>query len=355
MKNIYLQLTGNGNSDPGLVLATVTATSGSTPQKPGSSALFLNGKLIAGTVGGGIIEGRIADYAAGCVEGRESALLRFHLDQETSDPEEAVCGGIITILVDSDPLAHIQVFTEMEQSLKAGRPGALVTRVVPWNDSQVMIKRCWATPDCELSLPGDDKALISGAVEQILSSGSRAGYMHLDVTIPGEQQGAKIFLEPVFPPQRLVIAGAGHVGRAVSHQGRLLGFEVTVIDDRAEFANSKNLPDADNIIVSDIGLAMKSLHKDRDTYIVIVTRGHSHDAEALKSCIGSDAAYVGMMGSRVKVAKLREDFLRYNWATEDQWESICTPIGVEIGSTTVEEIAVSIAAQLIAYRGSMKQ
>jgi xanthine dehydrogenase accessory factor len=352
MKNIYTQLTDKEKSLTGLVLATVTAASGSTPQKPGSSALFQNGRLIAGTVGGGIIESRVATYAATCFERKESALLRYSLDQETEDTEEAVCGGIITILVDSDPLEHMQTFREMQKNISDGRQGVLVTRVVPWNDSQVMIKRCWATGSCELVLPGDDKKKIMEEVDRILSSGNRAGYSNLDVTIPGEQQGAKIFLEPVFPPQRLIIAGAGHVGRAVSHQGRLLGFEVTVIDDRPEYANKINLPDADNIIVREIGHAMMDLRKDQDTYIVIVTRGHRHDADALKPCIGSAAAYTGMMGSRVKVAKMHEEFIRKGWATEEQWARVCTPIGVDIGSVTVEEIAVSIAGQLIRYRGS---
>ena len=352
MKNIYSHLTDKENSLAGLVLATVTATSGSTPQKPGSSALFSHGRLIAGTVGGGIIESRVAAYAATCFERKESALLRYTLDKETDDPEEAVCGGIITILVDSNPLEHLQTFREMQQNIGHGRPGVLVTRVVPWNDSQVMIKRCWATGSCELVLPGDDRKRIKEEVEKILTSGNRAGYSHLDVTIPGEKQGAKIFPEPVFPPQKLVIAGAGHVGRAVSHQGRLLGFEVTVIDDRPEYANHTNLPDADNIIVGNIGQTILELRKDRDTYIVIVTRGHSHDADALKPCIGSAAAYTGMMGSRVKVAKMHEEFISKGWATEEQWARICTPIGIEIGSVTVEEIAVSIAAQLIISRGS---
>lgn len=351
MKNIYIQLTDEEKSRTGLVLATVTAASGSTPQKPGSSALFHNGRLIAGTVGGGIIENRVAAYAASCFERKESALLQYRLDKETDNPEEAVCGGIITILIDSDPLEHLQTFREMEKSIRAGRPGVLVTRVVPWNDTQVMIKRCWATGNCELVLPGDDRERIREGVSQILTSGNRSGYSQIEVTIPGEKQGARIFLEPVFPPHRLIIAGAGHVGRAVSHQGKLLGFEVTVIDDRAEYANKSNLPDADNIIVRDIGQAMKELRKDRDTYIVIVTRGHSHDADALKSCIGSAAAYTGMMGSRVKVAKMHEEFISKGWATEEQWARVCTPVGIEIGSVTVEEIAVSIAGQLIMYRG----
>ncbi len=350
MKNIYLQLTDSENSMTGLVLATVAAVSGSTPQKPGSSAIFAGGRLIAGTVGGGIIENRVAHYASSCYEGKESALLTYNLDKDTDNPEEAVCGGTISILVDGDPLASMKAFREMEQGIRAGQPGVLVTRVVPWNDTQVLIKRCWATGCCDLQLPGNDMQIIKEAVDSILLSGNRSDYRQLDIAIPGEQCMAKIFLEPVFPQQRLIIAGAGHVGRAVSHQGRLLGFEVTVIDDRAEYANRVNLPDADNIIVNDIGRAMKEIPKDSDTYIVIVTRGHSHDADALRPCIGSPAAYVGMMGSRVKVAKMHEEFIARGWATEEQWAGICTPIGVGIGSVTVEEIAVSIAAQLVEFR-----
>jgi xanthine dehydrogenase accessory factor len=352
MKNIYFQLEETGNNGPGVVLATVVSVSGSTPQKPGSSAIFLNGRLIAGTIGGGIIESRIATYTSSCYEGKESALLTYNLDKETDNPEEAVCGGTITILVDGDPLSAIKAFREMEQGIGAGQPGVLVTRVVPWNDTQVLIKRCWATGHCDLQLPGNEMQRIKEEVKSILLSGKRSDYRQLDIAIPGEQNMAKIFLEPVFPPQHLIIAGAGHVGRAVSHQGKLLGFEVTVIDDRVQYANSINLPDADNIIVRDIGRAMQEISKDRDTYIVIVTRGHSHDADALRPCIGSQAAYVGMMGSRVKVAKMHEEFIAKGWATEEQWTHICTPVGVEIGSVTVEEIAVSIAAQLIRYRGN---
>ncbi len=352
MKNIYFQLADAGNSLSGLVLATVTTVRGSTPQKPGSSAIFAGGRLIGGTIGGGIIESRIALYASSCYEGKESALLTFHLDKETNNPEEAVCGGIITILVDGDPLANMQAYREMEQGIRAGQPGVLVTRVVPWNDTQVLIKRCWATGHCDLQLPGNEMQRIKQEVNSILLSGNRSDYRQLDIAIPGEQEMVKVFLEPVFPPQHLIIAGAGHVGRAVSHQGKLLGFEVTVIDDRVEYANSINLPDADNIVVRDIGQAIQELPKDRDTYIVIVTRGHSHDADALRPCIGSQAAYVGMMGSRIKVAKMHEEFIAKGWATEEQWNSICTPVGIEIGSVTVEEIAVSIAAQLIKYRGN---
>jgi len=350
MKNIYFLIAETAAAKPGLVLATVTATSGSTPQKPGSSALILDGRLIAGTVGGGIVEGRILDYARNCSGGCESALLRFSLDKETSEPEEAVCGGTLTILVDSSPMAHLAAFTEMKQSIRSGQPGVLITKVIPWNDSSVMIKRCWTTGSGEIPISCNTGVDLLKEVSDMLRAGSSAGYREIEVPVAGEKQPAKVFLEPLFPLPRLVIAGAGHIGRAVSHQGRLLGFEVTVIDDREEFAHPGNLPDADNIIVNDIGETMKEITKDNNTFIVIVTRGHGHDADALRPCIGSPAAYVGMMGSRVKVAKIHEEFITKGWATEEQWKRIHTPIGLALGSQTVEEIAVSIAAQLVMVR-----
>ena len=163
-----------------------------------------------------------------------------------------------------------------------------------------------------------------------------------------------ILLEPVFPLPKLVIAGAGHIGKSLSCLGRMLDFEVTVIDDRNEYANQENLPDADHIIVNDIGQAIKEMDIEENTFIVIVTRGHSDDAEALKACIGSRASYIGMIGSKVKVAKMHAEFISEEWATEEQWSSIYTPIGLDIGSKTVEEIAVSIAAQLVLVRNDNK-
>jgi xanthine dehydrogenase accessory factor len=132
--------------------------------------------------------------------------------------------------------------------------------------------------------------------------------------------------------------------------GRLLGFEVTVIDDRSEFANNTNLPDADNIIVEDIGKALSELKKIQDSYIVIVTRGHDDDAKALIPSINSRAAYIGMIGSKNKIAKMHRNFVQNGWATEEQWSAIHAPIGLDILSKTVEEIAISIAAELVFER-----
>jgi xanthine dehydrogenase accessory factor len=350
MKNIYLRITQPDQQSQGLVLATVTASSGSTPQKPGCSALFIKNKLIAGTVGGGIVESKIQEYAGKCSLTKASAYLHFSLDNDIEMKEEAVCGGTLSILVDADPLRSLSVFREMQESLSSGNRGVLITRVTALEDPDVLVTRYWIRTDSDLPLPDHFKGIIIEEVNDILSSPAGPVYKELDIPVPGEHQTAKFFLEPVVPLPRLVIAGAGHIGRALSHLGRLLDFEVTVIDDRKEYANHANLPDAANIIVKDIGEAMREETKDSNTYITIVTRGHSHDADALRPCIGTPAAYVGMMGSKKKVARMREEFIKNKWATEEQWKGICTPVGLEIGSKTIEEIAVSIAAELVLRR-----
>ena len=116
----------------------------------------------------------------------------------------------------------------------------------------------------------------------------------------------------------------------------------------------KILPDAQNVIVRDIGEAISDLSNNKDAFIVIVTRGHKDDALALKSCIGSDLAYIGMIGSRKKIEAMRLNFIKNGWATAEQWDKIYAPVGLEIKSQTVEEIAVSIAAQLVLVRNSRK-
>jgi xanthine dehydrogenase accessory factor len=172
---------------------------------------------------------------------------------------------------------------------------------------------------------------------------------------PEGGQSGLLFLEPVVPIPQLVIAGAGHVGQALSHIGSFLSFEVTVIDDRPEYANTDKLPDADHIIVQDIAKAVQELPVSPDTYIVIVTRGHRYDAEALRQCISSDAAYIGMIGSIRKIELMRKKFLESGWATLRQFNRVHAPIGIKINSKTVEEIAVSIAAQLVQVRSQVNR
>jgi xanthine dehydrogenase accessory factor len=242
----------------------------------------------------------------------------------------------------------------MEQSLASGRHGVLVTVISRLNQPEISIDRRWVSDASAIDLSLPDNHDMKREVEEIFKKQGYASFRQIDLAPAGQEVTAVAFLEPVYPLPRLIIAGAGHVGKALSHLGRLLDFEITVIDDRVEYANAASLPDADNIIVRPVGDAMNEIRKDSNTYIVIVTRGHDNDADALKPCIGSEAAYVGMIGSKPKVAKMRREFIDREWATEEQWQQIYTPVGLDIGSKTVEEIAVSIAAQLVLIKSKVE-
>jgi len=350
MKNIFLIIPEICHSHSGLVLATVTGTKGSTPQKPGSSALFDSKGLVAGTIGGGIVEGRITEQAVEFSKTKKSDWITFHLDNDISNKEEAICGGDITILIDGDPCRHLALYKEIKDSISAKVPGILISLVRREEDGNVALERQWMTSDKYPLFASEIMDKIGPEASNILSS-FVPEFSQTEIPIQGKKP-LIVLLEPVFPQKQLVIAGAGHIGKALSHLGKMLDFDVTVIDDRKEFANKENLPDADIIIVSEIGPAMTEIRKGRDTYIVIVTRGHNDDTEALKPCIGSGAAYVGMIGSKVKVARMKDEFIRNMWAGEEQWKQIYTPVGLDIKSRTVEEIALSIAAQLVLTRNS---
>src|SRR5439155_11900485 len=154
----------------------------------------------------------------------------------------------------------------------------------------------------------------------------------------------------ILPRPVLLIMGAGHIGAALTHYASRIGFEVVVVDDRASFANRERLPDADQVIVDSVVEVARRWLKTPETYVVLVTRGHRNDAVALREVIGSPCAYIGMIGSRRKVLTIYEEFLAEGIATPEQLARVHAPIGLDIGALTVDEIAVSIAAELIAVR-----
>jgi len=354
MKNIYLQILNDKQGISELVLATVTGTSGSTPQKPGSSALFSKSGLEYGTVGGGILEGKVEQFAIEALLSKKPVHKLFSLDKSTSDGEDALCGGRITILIDPLLERHSSLFGIIRESSLLQIPGVLITGMNVLSGGEADIKRYWVTRKSIPDISSGFSAAIIEMAGEILSSSDP--YDCREMRLPSEKEGAAeiYFLEPVLPHSRLIIAGAGHIGKALAKLGQMLDFDVTVIDDRPEYANSGNIPDADHILTGEIESMISNLNIDKDTFIVIVTRGHRDDAGALRSCISSDAAYIGMIGSKNKNALMHRNFLENGWATEELWRRIYAPVGLDIGSKSVEEIAVSIAAQLIKIRNARK-
>jgi xanthine dehydrogenase accessory factor len=353
-KRIYLQLLEFiGNNKP-CVLATVTGTHGSTPQKPGSSAIYSKNGLLAGTVGGGAVELSVGEIASEAINSKKSGYFRFDLDNDISDVEAAICGGGMSIIVDAAPEKHVKIFEAINESENNRVHGVLATLCGSGSPECLEIARFWITKEnlknSSDQIPGE----VFTAAMEMLSNRNPDEFR--EIVIRGLKEGEEkmAFLESVVPSPQLIITGAGHVGKALSHLGKLLDFEVTVWDDRPEYANKSNLPDADKVLSGSLDESLGNMIADRDTFVVIVTRGHKKDADVLRKFNGLDAGYIGMIGSRKKIVLVRESFLKNGWATAEQWAKIHTPIGLEIGSKTVQEIAVSIAAQLIQVRNQLK-
>jgi xanthine dehydrogenase accessory factor len=147
-----------------------------------------------------------------------------------------------------------------------------------------------------------------------------------------------------------LIAGGGHVGRAVAEHAHLVGFEVIVVEDRLEFAEPARYPAGVVTRHGEFAYAIKEFPIDEQTYVAIVGRGHPVDMKALVACLDTPAAYIGMMGSRRKVALARKSLIESGQATEAQLARLYAPIGLDIGAETVPEVAASIVAQLVAVR-----
>jgi xanthine dehydrogenase accessory factor len=158
-----------------------------------------------------------------------------------------------------------------------------------------------------------------------------------------------VFIEPLDPSPRLIIVGAGHVSQHVAKLAADVGFRVHVVDDRGKFASRERFPSVDEVTVADIEAFFTSADLPAASYVVVVTRGHAHDLSAMRALAGRPLRYIGMIGSRAKVARIF-DALSGDGVSGEWLREVRAPIGLRIGAVTPEEIAVSIVAELIAVR-----
>lgn len=160
---------------------------------------------------------------------------------------------------------------------------------------------------------------------------------------------AEVYVEPYEPPHSIVICGAGHIAVPLARMAKFAGYRVTVVDDRADYANRKRFPDADEVVADDFTAALARMTITPATAVVLVTRGHRYDWDCLREVIDSRAGYIGMIGSRrrVRAAKLG---LEAEGVPADRLARVSAPIGLDVGAETPEEIAVAILAEIVLAR-----
>lgn len=251
------------------------------------------------------------------------------------------------------------LYEEIVKLRKSGKPAALATIIsaqgsTPREAGTKMLIRADGTI-VETIGGGLIEAQVIQKAKEIIKSG-KAEIMSLKLNAEqAAQEGAicggqmEVFIEPLIPTERLFIFGAGHVSYYLAPMASSVGFQLTIIDDREEFANQERFSQADELIVDDFKRAIKKIKPNVHSYIVIVTRGHNYDELVLHWALSTKAHYIGMIGSKSKIKTIFKN-LEAKGVSPQELKKVYSPIGLDIGAQTPSEIAVSILAQLIEVR-----
>jgi xanthine dehydrogenase accessory factor len=296
----------------GGALATVARTAGSTPVPVGTKMLIGPAGRLEGTVGGGCVE---ADVITDALAALVPRILTHHLNADLAGDLGLSCGGTVEIVV--EPLVAVPGYVRALEEVAAAAAG-VVTTGLDWSAGPV--KQFAPVPLEEIAEPA---ASLS--------------------------EDRQTLVERLAPSPRVLVFGAGHVGRAIALAAATAGFRVVVIDDRPEFVDPASFPPSIDACVAPAHDALDRFAIGASDAVVIATRGHRHDALILERVAQSPAGYVGLLGSRRKKAVVSKA-LTAAGVPPAALERVRVPVGLAIGAVTPEEIAVSVTGELIAWR-----
>lgn len=327
-----------------LALATVLSKSGSAPCLAGAKMVVrANGSSI-GTVGGGVLEAAAKKKGSRVLKSKVAEILSFDLSGADAASMQMICGGNVKLLVDYIPATapDIEMFKRLRDALQSGEKCYLVASLGKVGAEKRQTLRSLVLEDGSRcgEFPYPQKWL-----ELLIEKACRSTYPVVEAI-----EDEKFVIERCFIPSTVLIYGAGHVSQQVALLAEMAGFRTVVLDDRSEFANRERFPQAEAVtVLESFDDCFAGLEPDGDSYVVIVTRGHSHDRTVLAQALRTRAGYIGMMGSRRKREELFKVLQQEGFSSE-ALERVHCPIGLDIKAATTAEIAVSIVAELILTR-----
>jgi xanthine dehydrogenase accessory factor len=241
------------------------------------------------------------------------------------------------------------LLAELLQSIDEGRPVAMVTVVKAGGNYAAALGRralVWLDRGPSGSLNLDDLEA------QVLADATQALIQRRPQMLAYADEQVELFVEVQRRPPTLIIVGAGHVAQPLATLGKLIDFEVVVIDDRPQYANTERFPQADRVIAAPFRPTLHGWPIDADTFIVLVTRGHSHDVECLLEVLDSPARYIGMIGSKRRVRAVFDLLEQEQGIPREKFDRVYAPVGIDIGAESPAEIGVCIIAEVVnVYRG----
>lgn len=331
-----------------LCLATIVRQSGSAPRPLGTVFAVDRWGGIIGSIGGGRLEAEVMAMAARVLDRGRTAFMDFSLTGREAAEMEMICGGTVQVFLEplaaDDPAA-----LELVQGLageEESAPGLLWTRLDPDAKGAVAGRKGLWRPGQAM---GD--VLPDAAWEPVLNLAldqGAAGIFQVD------GQPEVLFLQPLGGQPVVYLCGGGHISLYLAPLVKLVGFGLVVVDDRPEFCNPERFPQADRLLVRPAEQTLEGLELGPQAYVVIVTRGHLNDKEVLAQALSRPLAYLGMIGSLRKRTLIYQALLEEGFSQADL-ERVHAPIGLDIGADTPAEIAISIAAELIAVRAGLSK
>jgi xanthine dehydrogenase accessory factor len=353
---MYQQVKQFLEEDQTLAVATIVSTLGSTPREVGAKMVVTASGEILGTVGGGCGEAEVRREAVQVIRSRKPSMVKVELMDDIESNSPAVCGGILNVFVDpwwENPEApdSVRLVDELLNVEESGVAAVMVTVLNTENVTDV--------------LPGDKCLLREGSVragnirnrglmEAILREAEaqlqKEECRQVTLTLPGTEGKAGVFFDVVPAVRKVIVVGAGHLAIPLVQFAKILGFHITVIDDRVLYANRERFPDVDELLVGDMAETLRGIEITPNTYIVLITRGHQFDEPCLREVIHSPAKYIGMIGSRRRIKACFIRFRDEEGIPEELLRKVYAPIGLDIKAESPEEIALSIVSEMVKVR-----
>ena len=356
MRDLWQQLILNLGQGETVALATIVKRKGSVPREVGAKMLVQRGGAISGTVGGGCGEAEVWRGALNAIDTGRPATVQVDLTEEIAMESQGVCGGTFDVFIQpwhNTPLLDQPSMRQIAQTICSALDGehasALLTVIAASQEWRAQIGRQMllhedGSASGTLSLL-DTRSEPPAQLAQAARQSINAGKPRVEKIKGPEDAWAEVFIEPFLPPPVLLIAGAGHIAVPLAALAHLMGYSVSVTDDRASFANRERFPNARRLLVGDIEATLRDYPITPRTTIVLVTRAHAHDVQGLRAIIDAPAAYIGMIGSQRRVWAVFK-LLHDEGVPAEKLLRVRAPIGLALGGATPAEISLAIMSEI---------
>lgn len=350
MTSIYARMAELEAAGRPFALATVVRTHGSTPQVVGAKLVVTGddarGKA-AGTLGGGCVEADAILEARKILRDGGRSLRAHELTEELAWNTGLVCGGTMWILIERGDEAMASEGTSLlADAVRASEGGAPLA-------TATLLRRNGRGVEFAGRVFVDAQGRVTGSIGDAAID-ARAALLaaeqlpHATPRLASLDETHDVLIDPIAGRPQLVVAGGGHVALAIARQARLLDFDVTILEDRAEFADPARF-DGATVVQGDVPSAIAAFDYRWSSFLVIATRGHKLDADCVMAAVQTRARYIGLLGSRRKTV-LIENMLREEGVDDARIRAIHAPVGLDLGGRTPAEIALSVLAEITLER-----